>query len=202
MALPIPLPHLSSLDLPGENALRAERSAVVATLGGLAYDDFAAGPTLCEGWSPRDVLAHLIGVDDLTGYLRAGLNIRAGNARAVERWRERSRDELLDRATAWAARPALTTRLAAWGLLGDVAVHHQDVLRPRGLDYELPAASRAAILREGVVLGARRLLTHRVEPVDGGRAMGRGRLVRGTSADLGLWLCGRRGADDRLIFAA
>lgn len=200
MDLPSRLPELLPDVLPGEDAMRAERSAIIATIAALQHEDFERGPTLCEGWAPRDVLAHLVGVDDLRTYLRSGLNVSEGNARTVERWRPAAREELLERARTWAARPAIATRLAAWALLGDVAVHHQDVLRPRGLDYELPAASRAAILREGMLLGGLRLLTHRIEPVDGGRPLGRGRVVRGTSEDLGMWLCGRESATDRLTF--
>jgi len=90
--------------------------------------------------------------------------------------------------------------MAAFALLGDVAVHHQDVLRPLGLPYHVPPPSRRAILREGMVLGVRRLWTHRVEPVDGGMAIGRGPVVRGTMTALGLWLAGRRGVEDELDF--
>lgn len=187
--------------LPGEADLRRERAEVVATLRSLTHDELRHGVTLCEGWSPADVLAHLIGVDDgLPEYVRAYGRISTANARIVAALRDLDDEALLARADAWAASPAATTRLAAWFLLGDVAVHHQDVLRGLGRTRAIPVASRDAILREGVVLGARKLARYRVVPDDGGRALGRGRVVRGTSEALGLWLCGRRGLEGELTF--
>ena len=187
--------------LPGEAALIEERRAVMATLRSLTHDELRHGTTLCEGWSPADVLAHLIGIDEsLPEYARAYGRIDVANARIVERMAQRSDDELLARGDAWAAQPAIATRLGAWYLLGDVATHHQDVLRGLGRSRAIPVASRDAILREGMVLGAAKLLRYRVVPNDGGRAVGRGRVVRGTSEALGLWLSGRRGIESELTF--
>lgn len=187
--------------LPGEDALRVERAEVLATMRSLTRDELRHGTTLCEGWSPADVLAHLIGVDEsLPEYVRAYGRISTANERIVVGMRDLDDDALLARAEAWAAQPAVTTRVGAWYLLGDVATHHQDVLRGLGRQRSIPRASRDAILREGLVLGAPRLLRHRVVPTDGGRAAGRGRVVRGTSEALGLWLSGRRGLEDELTF--
>jgi hypothetical protein len=91
-------------------------------------------------------------------------------------------------------------------MLGDVCVHHQDVLRGLGRTRQLTPGIAAAIFREGVVLSTgtkSNLLKHRVEPTTpGGRALGRGRVVRGSTEALGLWLAGRKGLDDELEFAA
>lgn len=189
------------MPLPGEAALVRERAEVLATMRSLTHDELRHGRTLCEGWSPADVLVHLIGVDDaLPEYARAWGRIATANRRIVEAGRALDDDALLARAEVWAERPAVTTRLGAWYLLGDVATHHQDVLRGLGRRRSIPLASRDAILREGMVLGAPRLLRYRVVPTDGGRAAGRGRVVRGTSEALGLWLSGRRGLEDELTF--
>ncbi len=188
--------------LPGESALRAERAGFVATLESLSPEAFESGPTLCADWAPRDVAAHLLGLDDgLTDYVR-GPWVRRGNARQIARYAGVGRDELLARLRLWASRPALHARAAALFLLGDVAVHHQDVLRPAGIDYALPRASAAAVYREGVVLSGTRLLTHRLVPTDGiGLPVGVGRAVRGPAVDLGLWLSGRAGLEAELTFA-
>lgn len=178
--------------LPGEQHLLDERAAVLTTIESLTDDEFEAAPTLCEGWAPRDVLAHLVGIDDALGeYLKAYGNIGRANAAIVERMRKLSREELTERARKWAGSAPVSTRLSAFFLLGDVAVHHQDILRGLGRTRSIPSASRDAILREGFVLGGRKLLSHRVVPDDGGRAMGRGTVVRGSSEALGLWLTGR-----------
>jgi uncharacterized protein (TIGR03083 family) len=162
---------------PGANDFRAERRAVLATMESLTPEEFESGPTLCEGWAPRDVLGHLIGIDETPAeYVKAGGNVHKANARIVERMRTMSREQLLERARDWAARPATLSLVASWGLLGDLGVHHQDVLR---------------------ALGRRR-----VEPTDTGRAVGRGQVVRGTAEQLGMWLAGRRSVEPELVFGA
>jgi uncharacterized protein (TIGR03083 family) len=191
------------LTFPGEHAYRAERAAFVGTIESLTDEEFESAKTLCEDWAPRDVLAHLIGIDDEMGvYVRAGGRISTANDRIVARYRSRSRDELQDRARRWAVEPAPLVRPLSWQFLGDVAVHHQDVLRPLGRTRDLPDAVRAAILREGAMLGVRKLARHRIEPTDGGRAFGRGRRVRGTSEALGMWLAGREGVASELTFVS
>jgi uncharacterized protein (TIGR03083 family) len=186
---------------PGEHAFRAERAAFVGTVESLTDDEFEHGKTLCEGWAPRDVLAHVIGIDDELGtYVRLGGRITAANNQIVERYRARSRDELQERARRWAVAPATWVRPLSWQYLGDLSVHHQDVLRPLGRTRPLPRIVRNAILREGAILGIKKLPRYRVEPTDGGRAFGRGRRVRGTSEALGLWLAGREGIEPELVF--
>lgn len=191
--------------IPGDDDLRAERAAILETLDALTDEEFDHGTTLCEAWAPRDILAHLMGVDTaLVEYAKAKGNINAGNQAIVDKARSQTRDRIMHRARHWADKPAPLTRVAALFYLGDTAVHHQDILRGLGRTREVPPAASAAILREGVVLGGRKLLEYRVEPNDGGRAMGRakgpGRTVRGTSEALGLWLTGRKGLDDELEF--
>jgi uncharacterized protein (TIGR03083 family) len=189
--------------LPGERDLRSERAAFVTTLRELPVEEFESGRTLCEGWAPRDVLAHLIGIDDaVPTYLKAGGRVNAANARIVAAARSKTRDELLDRAETWAAKPAPHVRAAALALLGDLGVHHSDVLRGQGRRHlEMPRPVAAAILREGFLLGAARAVRYRVKP-DGGRAIGLpGRpVVRGTSEALGMWLAGRDSVADELQF--
>jgi uncharacterized protein (TIGR03083 family) len=186
---------------PGEADLRAERHAVIATMESLTDDEFESGPTLCAEWAPRDILAHLMGIDSgMLEYVKAPGQIRKANQAIVDKARPMSRDRLMNRARHWADKVAPLTRATALFYLGDTSVHHQDVLRGLGRTRDVPDAARAAILREGVVLGSKKLLSFRVEPTDGGRAMGRGTVVRGTSEALGLWLTGRAGIEPELEF--
>ncbi|MGZ4692073.1 MAG: maleylpyruvate isomerase family mycothiol-dependent enzyme [Acidimicrobiales bacterium] len=186
---------------PGEQDLLDERSAVLVTLASLTDDEFESGPTLCAEWAPRDVLAHLMGIDHaVADYVKAKGNVGRANAEIVERARSRSRRELMASAESWATHPPLTTRSVAVFLLGDTAVHHQDILRGAGRSRVVPAPCRAAILREGAVLGPHRLLRYRVVPDDGGRPMGRGAVVRGSSEALGMWLAGRTSVEPDLVF--
>lgn len=187
--------------LPWERALREEREAIVATMHSLTPEEFESAPTLCTGWAPRDILAHVMAVDrQFFEYLRAGGWVSTANEISVRKARRLSREELLAQADQWPGRPSVFSRAYAVGLLGDNAIHHLDVLRPLGRTRDIPQASRNAMLREGALLGAAKLLRHRVEPTDGGWALGRGQVVRGTRADLGMWLCGREGFDAELEF--
>jgi len=186
------------MQFPGETAYRDEAAAIVETMRSLSDEEFESGRTLCEQWAPRDVLAHLLGLDtDLDAYLR-GVTIARGNDIVVRRYRAKSRDEIMEVAERWVSRPALPPRLAAGFLVGDLVMHHQDVLRPLGRTRTLDEAKASAILREGMVLGGYKLLSNRIEPTDGGRARGRGRRVRGTREVLGLWLAGRKGLEEEL----
>lgn len=188
------------MQFPLEDVYRSERADLVATIESLTDEEFEQGETLCEDWAPRDVLAHLMGIDTMSdAYVRAG-GIKAGNARVVEHYRSMTRTDLTERARKWAAEPALTSRIAAAFFLGDLCVHHQDILRPLGRTRDLDDRRSAAILREGMVLGGRKLLSHRVVPTDGGRGIGRGTPVKGTREALGLWLTGRNGIDAELEF--
>lgn len=177
-----------------------ERLAFVETIESLTDDELEHGATLCAEWAPRDVLAHLMGLDLSFGtYLRTP-GIGRANAKVVERFRRQPVERLRARAERWATHVAPHVRLAAPFLLGDLGVHHQDVLRGLGRERTVPTAVRAAILREGVVLGGPKLLSFRVVPDDGGMAMGRGRKVHGSSEALGLWLAGRDAVVPELTF--
>jgi uncharacterized protein (TIGR03083 family) len=190
--------------LPGEHALRDERAAFLTTVAELTADEFDSAPTLCAGWAPRDVLSHLMGIDAAPGtYLRAAGRVGVANARIVRAGREQSREQLLSRAENWAAKPAPHARAAAWFLLGDLGIHHSDVLRGLGRRHlEVPPAVGAAILREGFLLGAARAPRYRIKP-DGRATIGvPGRpVVQGTAEALGMWLSGRDSVADELQFA-
>lgn len=187
---------------PGESAYRAERAAFRATIEPLSRDDLEHGKTLCEEWAPRDVVGHILGIDAAPQeYVKALGRIGAGNQRIVERMRALDADELLDKLRRWEEHPAPLSLVASYGLLGDVAVHHQDVLRGLGLRRDVPPASARAILREGLILGGvTKLKDHRLVPTDTGRAIGRGRLVTGTAEAIGMWLAGRRSVEPELDF--
>lgn len=177
---------------PGERDLLTERAELVATMADLSDDEFESGRTLCSEWSPRDILAHVVGIDrGLVQYVGALGRVSRGNDRIVTAARARTRADLMRDAGQWAVAPSLAARIGAYGLLGDVAVHHQDVLRGLGRSRLVPESSSRAILREGAVLGAKRLLRHRIVPNDVGRPLGRGREVHGTAEQLGMWLAGR-----------
>ncbi|MEO3785714.1 maleylpyruvate isomerase family mycothiol-dependent enzyme [Actinocorallia sp. B10E7] len=185
--------------------LRAERRRLITTLEGLTDEEFDKGRTLCAGWSPRDVLGHVIGIDYFAssyGRLLFGdprtfaRRLDLANEAQAERVREMPRARLMEWAASWADRPSLTSRLAARFLLGDLGVHHQDILRGLGLSREIPEEVSDAVFREGLFLSPalnKRIRSHRVVPTDGGRPRGPvdAPQVHGTREALGMWLTGR-----------
>ena len=192
------------MTLLGVDVLVAERTRFLATSESRTDEEFESGTTLCTKWAPRDVLAHLIGTDAPSAYVRRGGRVNPANAQMVEQARPRSREQLTDTGRRWAADPSGSSRALARFLIGDVSVHHQDVLRGLGRTRELPPEISGAIFREGVILSTgtkRNLLRYRVEPTTrGGRTLGRGKRVRGTSEAIGLWLAGRKGLEAELEF--
>lgn len=187
---------------PQEDDLRRERARFMRTIDSLTDEEFAHGRTLCDGWAPRDVLAHIIGSDTLGAYFRpSGLTIDRTNAKMVADARGLSRDQLTGRGWAIATRPALGSRMFA-GLMmcGDVVMHHQDILRGLGRPYDLPPEARRAIMQEALLWHSHKLLTHRIVPSDG-RPRGRGREVHGSTEAIAMWLGGRRGIESDLRFA-
>ncbi|WP_019631278.1 maleylpyruvate isomerase family mycothiol-dependent enzyme [Actinomadura atramentaria] len=195
---------LDNVTFPFEHALRAERHRLLETVAALSDEEFDHGATLCAGWSPRDVLGHVVGLDYLTTYLPYGARINAANEAQAVRARRISRGRLLEWARHWAERPATTSRIGAALLLGDLGVHHQDILRGLGRTRAVPGDVATAIFREGLQLSLwmnRRVLRHRLVPTDGHRPVGRGPEVRGTREALGLWLTGRDSVAGELEFA-
>jgi len=174
----------------------------MATIEGLTDAEFSSAPTLCEGWAPRDVLAHVIGTDSATPYLRGGLRVGRVNGAITAEAGRRSRADLTGAGRRWAAEPSGFGRAGSLFLLGDLGVHHQDVLRGLGRTREVPEEVSAAIFREGALLSLllnRRVLRHRLLPTPG-RPVGRGPTVSGPREALGMWLAGRDVAAADLVF--
>ncbi|MFH8755953.1 hypothetical protein [Streptomyces atroolivaceus] len=197
------------MGFPLEQELRAERHRLISTLDQLPGPVFESGLTLCTEWSPRDILAHLMAVDDAAAtYLPYGPFVHAANRRQVERARRVPRSSLMARARAWADRPSLTSRIGAVVTLGDLAVHHQDIVRGLGLDRELAPAVPTFILWDGALLSLStnlRILRFRIVPTDGYPALGAHSHnlpeARGSREALGMWLAGRESVAEELTFA-
>ncbi|MFI9023998.1 maleylpyruvate isomerase family mycothiol-dependent enzyme [Streptomyces sp. NPDC053560] len=193
------------MSLPAEDDLRRERARFLDTIESLTDAEFEGARTLCAGWAPRDILAHVMGTDRLADYLAGGLRIDRVNSAQVRKGRGSSRAQLTAAGRRWARHPSLFGRCAAAFLLGDIAVHHQDVLRGLGRGRRLPRAVERAVYQEGVLLSLehnRRLTRYRVVPTTAGvPALGRGPEVRGTAEALGLWLGGRDVVAGELQFA-
>lgn len=127
------------------SAAQRERAALVATMREVGPD----APTLCEGWTTRDLAAHLV-VRERRPDASAGIAIGllAGYTEKVQRQTAQSTDwaELLEKI---ASGPPLLSpfRLVdSVANAGEMFIHHEDVRRaqsnwePRSLDDDLVAA--------------------------------------------------------------
>ncbi|AYG78001.1 hypothetical protein DWB77_00108 [Streptomyces hundungensis] len=192
-----------------EQELRAERRRLISTLDTLPDEVFETGRTLCSEWAPRDILGHLLSVDHLAAtYLPFGPFLHYANRKQVARARRLPRERLMDAARLWADKPSLSSRLGVVVTLGDLAIHHQDIVRGLGLHQEMPTCAPTFILWDGAMLSMQtnlRILRYRLTSTDGYPELGLPPLphapeVRGTREALGMWLAGRDSVTEELIF--
>jgi uncharacterized protein (TIGR03083 family) len=127
-----------------EEMLRAERDALIALLEGLTPEEWAT-PSLCEGWTVRDVAAHLVvatrvnPLHTLVGTARAGFRVNRFVHDSAVRFARRSTDEQLLEALRHDARAgAKPFGVPAPASLVDALVHGLDVRRPLGRDRAVP----------------------------------------------------------------
>ena len=185
-----------------------ERLALADTLRTLTPEQWEH-PSLCEGWTVKDVAAHII-----TGHPQTGVGTMVGLlARNIGRgyntmiYRETKRvsarmtpdDVLADFERFATSRcKALTTTTVE--PLVDAIVHHQDIIRPLGLRHDpdpeaaAVAADRLRLLRW--LMGTRKTLRDvRMVATDVDWDRGRGAVVQGPMREL-LMLCAGREAID------
>jgi uncharacterized protein (TIGR03085 family) len=128
-------------------AAQRERSALVETLRAVGPD----APTLCAGWTTRDLAAHLV-VRERRLDAAPGIAIRvlAYHTARVQNQTARSNswDDLVDKVAAGPPVYSPFKLLDALANLGEMYIHHEDVRRavdgwvPRVLDESTVAALR------------------------------------------------------------
>ena len=135
-----------------------ERRAAVADLLGTLNDDEWATPSLCAGWTVRDVAAHLTRQeltirDGLLQLLRHPGGLNRSIRDAARRRAELPTDELVARIRAGVGRRRHNTGVTPRETLVDICVHGQDIAVPLGRPLPIPpaaaveAAARAWALR-------------------------------------------------------
>jgi uncharacterized protein (TIGR03083 family) len=182
--------------------IREERAALLETFEGLTGEQWDV-PSLCGGWSVRQVLGHLVVAAAppkgrfLVEVAKARGSFDKANDRLAREAAERPTAELLAR-----YKDLLDERNTPPGFgpeapLTDILLHSLDVRIPLGLPSERPAERYAPALE--VVLGRRgaRIFARRGRPslhwvaTDHLWTYGTGEEVQGTMADLILAATGR-----------
>ncbi|MFF0739699.1 maleylpyruvate isomerase family mycothiol-dependent enzyme [Streptomyces sp. NPDC004111] len=159
--------------------VHAERAALIEDLTQLKDTQWDE-PSLCEGWTVHDVVAHLVDsarttrVGFVLAMLRAGFDFDRLNANGVRRERGATPAQTLERLREVAPRrsapPApLETRFV------EEVVHGEDIRRPLGLAHTYP---------QEAVTGALRLQARTAASFGGARELIEGLCLTATDADL------------------
>ena len=208
---------MSSFGAAGLNGMRddiwamvhAERAAIIEDLERIDDAQWEQ-PSLCDGWTVHDVVAHMVDTNRTTrlsfaaDMVRVRFDFDRQNARGIERARGASPEQTLERLREVASRtstpPApLDTRLV------EEVVHGEDIRRPLGLTRAYPQEAVARSLRHlarttASFGGAKELVARiRLTATDAELSVGDGPEVRGTALASAVGLSGRRVALDELV---
>jgi uncharacterized protein (TIGR03083 family) len=187
-----------------------ERDTLAATLRTLTPQQWEHD-SLCEGWTVKDVAAHVISTPQLgfTGTMGVFLrNLGRGYNKMIFRETKRlserqSTDQILaDFETYATSRKKVATVTTVEPLI-DALVHHQDIIRPLGLRHDMdPSAAAVAADRVRLLaplMGTRRIVTSvRMVATDVDWDRGKGPVVEGPMQEL-LMLCAGREPDGALL---
>jgi uncharacterized protein (TIGR03083 family) len=183
--------------------VHAERRALARQLADLT-DDAWDTPSLCEGWTVRDLVAHLTAAASITPLtffpkvISAGFSLTRMQARDVARLRGANGAETLA-----GFQQIITSKRHPPGpndtWLGEVLVHGEDIRRPLGLTYDYPLDAAAQVAdsyaKSNLVIGAkRRIAGVSLRATDTSWSHGSGPAVEGPMMSLLLAMTGRRSA--------
>ncbi|MFE6183305.1 maleylpyruvate isomerase family mycothiol-dependent enzyme [Streptomyces sp. NPDC056465] len=188
--------------------VHAERAALIHDLEHLDDRQWEE-PSLCEGWTVHDVVAHLTDtarttrLGFLAGLARAGFDFDRQNARGVARERGASPGRTLERLRRVATRTSTPPAPLDSRLVEEV-VHGEDIRRPLGIARPYPAEAVVRSLRlqartPASFGGAKEIVSRvRLTASDGAVSIGEGPEVSGPALSLLLAVSRRRVALDDL----
>jgi uncharacterized protein (TIGR03083 family) len=182
---------------------RAERLAFADFLAGLVPEQWAA-PSLCQGWTVRDVAAHCVSFEGLSGgqlavrFLKGRLQPDRINALALAELVDRSTADLIGLLRDNAGPRGLGAGFGGRIALTDNMIHQQDIRRPLGLARTIPA-ERLGVALDFVryaptIRGAWRVRGLHLVACDLDWTHGKGLELRGPAEALLLVMAGRPAA--------
>ncbi|OKK10317.1 maleylpyruvate isomerase family mycothiol-dependent enzyme [Streptomyces sp. CB02400] len=187
--------------------IRAERAALAADLAGLTDEQWTT-PSLCDGLTVREVLAHLTAgasldtVRWLAGVIRCRFDFDKQVAVRLAEQLGATPGETLGRFRRVV--PSTTKPLLpAIAMLGETVVHGEDIRRPLGIrrDHPIDVVTETAEYYQGtdlVVVAKGRIGGLRLVADDGPFATGSGPLVSGPTLALIMAMTGRAAYCDDL----
>ena len=189
-----------------------QRLAIAELLAGLSEGDWEQ-PSLCSGWSVRDVAAHvtLIPIPPspsslLVDFAKARGNYARFNTVASQRRATRTPSQLVLDLRNTAESRTVPSPASPANVMWDILVHAQDIAIPLGIDFPTPpnagaaAATRIWELRWPFSFGAkRRLGSFTLRATDANWTLGTGPEIAGSISAILLLLTGRTKAATPLL---
>ena len=182
------------------STVAAERGALAADLADLSDQQWET-PSLCEGWTVREVLAHQTGTASMstpkffTRMAAAGFSFPRFANREIQRHLGDSPRatlaEFRDKQHSTSSPPGPRV---SW--LGEVIVHSEDIRRPLGVSHDYPMAAVRQVLDfyqgSNTLIGTkRRIADVRLTATDDDWCHGDGPTVEGRMIDLLMAATGR-----------
>lgn len=189
--------------MPWLELARAEREDFAAFLATLTPQQWEA-PTLCDKWNVRQVAAHAISFDELSGgqlvgrFVKGLLIVDRINDVGVADYADRSPEQLVALIREYAHPHGLTAGFGGRIALTDNMIHQQDIRRALDIPRTIPADRlRTALefsLYAPTIRGAWRTRGVRLVASDSDWSHGTGAEVRGPGEALLMAMAGRRDA--------
>jgi uncharacterized protein (TIGR03083 family) len=183
--------------------IHAEREALIADLGTLTDEQWAT-PSLCDDWTVRDVLGHMISTARMTppkffaSMAAAGFRFNNMNAKGVA---AQATANPADGLASLRSHLKDTTHPPGpvEAMLGEAVIHPADIRKPLGIAHEYPeeALIRVADFYKGsnLLIGAKRRIDGvTLRATDTGWSTGSGPEVTGPQLSLILAMTGRSAA--------
>ena len=187
--------------------VHAERKALATDLRGLDTGDWDR-PSLCGGWTVRDVLAHMTSAGKLTPpaffaqLIGSGFSFDKVQEKGIAAQQGASPADTLANfesvLTSVKHPPGPTT---TW--LGEVIVHSEDIRRAVGIQHAYPTDAVVAVADfykgSNLLIGSKnRIAGLTLRATDAGWSHGTGPEVKGPILSLVMAMTGRKAADDDL----
>ncbi|WP_420751314.1 maleylpyruvate isomerase family mycothiol-dependent enzyme [Rhodococcus sp. O3] len=186
---------------------RAERTQLATLLRSLTPEQWNA-PSLCTGWTVRDVVAHMLSYEELGAVelvrrlARSRLQLDRANDLGLADQSGLGPQQLIDLLDRNLEPRGLTSAFGGRVALVDGMVHQQDIRRPLGFPREIPADRLEPALRFARFappIGASgRIHGLRLVATDVDWATGRGPEIHGPGEALLMAMAGRSGVTDEL----
>ena len=188
-------------------AVHAERKALAADLRGLSSEDWAR-PSLCSGWTVRDVLAHMTSAAKLTPpaffgrMIGSGFSFDKAQEKGIAAERGASAADTLanfESVVTSVKHPPGPTQ--TW--LGETIVHSEDIRRALGIQHAYPTGAVVTVADfykgSNLLIGSKnRIGGLTLRATDAQWSTGTGPEVSGPILSLVMAMTGRKAADDDL----